>query len=263
MKYLYTLLTMVFTIGVVSAQKIDYKNNIISVDGKEIAKVNKIKDHETFGLTSTFELYSMSGKKLVIAAYASEYDRDHSTNMTFYYRFTFLTTNQVGIFSISKLGGEKSFAKLIGAAGVIVNDDLDAAKVKEFIAMKGKDPAITVASDDYVLERRDKAWPVKLKTDKTIEQAQSTIGGFKDVSNPADGYDTYQISLPSGIVAAKLSFTGGNNAQAFDVVTMKDQIRRQVKIPTNERVMLASADEDRNQIALLRIIKWLVTNNYL
>jgi hypothetical protein len=261
MKYLYTILTLVFILGVANAQKIDYKNNVISVDGKEIAKVNKIKNQETMGFANTFEIYSMSGKKLIIAAYASEYDRDHSTNMSFYYRFTFLITDQVGIFSVSKLGGEKSFAKMIAASGVIVNDDLDAAKVKEFIAMQGKDPAITVASDDYVLAKRDRGWPVNLKEDKTIEQTKVTIGSFKDVTG-ADNYDTYEIILPSGIIAAKFSFTGGNNTQSFDLFTMKDRIRRTVNIQAG-KVFLASSEDDRNQVALARIIKWLVANNYL
>lgn len=261
MKYLYTFLTTVFALGIASAQKIDFKNEVISVDGKEIAKVNKIKDRENFGFTSTYELYSMSGKKLVIAAYASEYDHDHTTNMSFYYRLTFLTTDQVGIFSLSKLGGEKSFAKLIGASGIIVNDELDAAKVKDFIAMKGKDPSITVRADDYLVASRQRGWPVKLNTDKTIEQDHVQIGSFKDVTG-ADG-DTYEISLPNGIVAVRLSFTGGNNTQAFDVITMKDRARRTIKIPTRDKVMLSSTDVDRNQIALARIINWLVNNGYL
>jgi len=262
-KYFSILLIAVFAFGLANAQKVNYKNNIINVDGKDIGKVNRIKDAETFGLISTYELFAMGGKKLIIAAYASEYDRDHSTNMTYYYRFTFLTTNQVGIFSLSKLGPEKSFANLVGESGIMVNDELDSAKIKEFIAMKGKDPSITVKNDDYIIARRDKGWPVKLKADKTIEQNSVIIGSFKDVTSPSNSYDTYEINLPSGIIAVKMNFVDGNNTQAFDIVTMKDHDKRTIKIPTSGKVFAASADADRNQIALARIIKWLIANGYL
>jgi len=79
MKKLVVLLMAVLAIGQASAQKIDYKNNVISVDGKDLAKVNRIK--KNFGLTSNFELYSLSGKKLITAEIATDFvapDNDNS-----------------------------------------------------------------------------------------------------------------------------------------------------------------------------------------
>ncbi|MGZ3766396.1 MAG: hypothetical protein ACXVA2_17135 [Mucilaginibacter sp.] len=167
MKHLLTLLVVLFTIGAANAQKVDYKNNVISVDGKEQAKVNKIKDKGNFGLTSTFEIYSLSGKKLIIAAITTEFNANTNDNMVYYYRLTFLTTDQVGIFNISKLSAEKSLVKLLGGGNIFANDDVDPAKVKELIALKGQTPEVKI---DYTLVSRSRIFPIVLKEDKTIQQ---------------------------------------------------------------------------------------------
>src|SRR3954468_5379669 len=97
------LTAAVLTLSVVSnAQDVDYKKGIITVDGKEYAKVEMKK--ENFGLTKTFDVFSMSGKKLIIAVPATEFQTDKSDNTTLYYRLTFLTADQVGIFKVSALG---------------------------------------------------------------------------------------------------------------------------------------------------------------
>jgi len=257
MKPLTFLFLALFTCGIAGAQKIDYKNNIISVDGKDLARVNRIKTN--FGLTSNFELFSLSGKKLIIATLATDFVPPNGDNSFFYYRFTFLTASQVAIFPISRLGAEKSFVKLIGAANIISNDDLNSQMVTEFIAYKSMNP--TVAAD-YSLVRRSHIYPIVLKEDKTIEQEGKLIGRFKDVSSGSD-LDSYEFSLPNGLTVVKISFTGGNNAQNFEVFTVKDNQRRIVPIPTRDRVMLASTPADRNEIALGRILKWMVAKEYM
>lgn len=102
----------------------------------------------------------MSGEKLIIAAPATEFDSDKNDNSTFYYRVTFLTANQVGIFKVASLGQEKSFAKLIGNSGIMINDKADEVKVKEFIAAKGVTPKLLV---NYTQVARDKRWPIFFK----------------------------------------------------------------------------------------------------
>jgi hypothetical protein len=139
-------------------------------------------------------------------------------NSFYYYRFTFLTANQVAIFPISRLGSEKSFAKLIGAANIITDDDLNTAKVTEFIAYKSMNP--TVAAD-YIVVQRSHIYPIVLKEDQIIEQERKLIGWFKDLGSVTD-VDSYQFSLPNGLTVVKASFTGGNNAQNFEVYTVKD-----------------------------------------
>src|SRR5215203_2180715 len=103
------LLLLVFSSFSIQAQKVEYKSGMIKVDGKDWAKMTVEK--KNFGLTKNFEVFSLSGQKIVIAAPATEFEQDKSDNSILYYRVTFLTASQVGIFKVQSLGQEKSFAK--------------------------------------------------------------------------------------------------------------------------------------------------------
>jgi uncharacterized protein YxeA len=239
------------------AQDVDYKKGTIYVDGKEYAKVDVKK--QNFGLTKNFEVFSMNGTKLIIAVVATEFEQDKNDNSYLFYRLTFLTSNQVGIFKIPSLDKEKGFAKLIGASGIIVNNTTDDNKVKEFIASKSASPRIAI---DYTTVARNRAWPLSLKQDKTIEQNGKIIGSFKPTGSN-NGQDYYEFLLPSGIVVAKLSFTGGNNAQNFELFTAKDNLKRVVPIPQQDKILAADASIDKNQFTIKRIAKWLSDSQYL
>ena len=259
MKKAISLFICALIINVVQAQKVEYKDDVIIVDGAPVAKVINIKDKENMGLTSTFEVFSLTGEKLIIGTYAGELEQDKNNTMDQFYRVTFLTTNQGGIFPVGKLGAEKSFAKMIGKAGIIKDGTLDPKLVQEFTAKKGKTPKVAVV---YTLVARDKSWPISLKQDKTIVQVK-TIGSFRDITVKDAGMDTYQFMLPSGALIATVSFTGGNNAQNCDMHTPKDNQKRVVPIPSAEKVGMLASSIDRNQIVLERITKWLVANQYL
>ncbi len=252
-----TVLLLFFIFCSACAQDVDYKKGIITVDGKEYARVEVEK--QNFGLTKSFELFSMSGKKLIIAVVATEFDQDKNDNSYLFYRFTFLTSNQVGIFKLSSLGQEKSFAKLIGKSGIIVNDTTSDDKVKEFIASKGASPRIAV---DYSLVPRNKAWPLSIKSDKNIYQDDKIIGNFK-TTGFYNGQDYYEIMLPSGVTIAKLSFAGGNNAQNMEMFTAKDNLKRVVPMIDKDKIIVGDASIDKNQFMLKRVVKWLVDNQYL
>jgi len=259
MKFLATAFLALLLPLLLNAQKIDYKNNVISVDGKDIAKVNKIKMN--FGLTNNFELYSLSGKKLIIATLASDFVPPRNDNSFFYYRFTFLTANQVGIFGLSKLGSEKSFVNLIASANIMADDDLNAQAVTELIATKSLNPRVVA---EYHLVSRDINFPFTIKMDKTIEQQRKTVGSFKNVTIPGSGVASYEFSLPEGLIIAKVSFTGGNNAQNFEVYTAKDNFKRLLPLPTNEKIIISSeTPEDVNYFALKRFIQWLIDHKYM
>src|SRR5689334_20753634 len=103
------LLVLLF-FGFISAhaQDVDYKKGMIIVDGKDYAKIEVKK--ENFGLTKSFEVFTLSGKKIIIAVIATEFEQDPNDNSYLFYRLTFTTANQVGIFKVSSLGPEKSFA---------------------------------------------------------------------------------------------------------------------------------------------------------
>jgi len=239
------------------AQDVDYKKGMIKVDGEDYLRLEVKK--ENFGLTKSFEVYSLSDKKIIIAAVATEFEQDKRDNSYMFYRVTFLTSNQIGIFKIPSLSQEKGFAKLIGGSGIMSRDTTNDAKVREFIAAKGASPRIAV---DYTVVYRDKSWPISILKDKTIEQNSKIIGSFKNTGS-SNGMDYYEFMLPSGVIIAKLSFTGGNNAQNFEVFTSKDNIKRLALIPTTDKIILADASIDKNQFTLKRVAKWLVDNQYL
>ena len=88
-KTMYRLLLIFLAVinsATIIAQDVDYKKGVIFVDGKEYAKVEVTK--QNFGLTKNFEVYSMSGKKLLIAAVATEFESDKNDNSYLFYRFT-------------------------------------------------------------------------------------------------------------------------------------------------------------------------------
>ena len=255
-----TILALCIT-GSLLAQKVDYKANVISVDGKDVAMVTKIKDKENFGLTSTYELNSLTGKKLVIATIATDFVPPRYDNSGYYYRLTFLTSGQVGIFTLSKLGPEKSFAKLIGESGIVVNDQLDESKVNEFIALKSKNPRVSVS---YDLVHRNRMMPVFIK-ETQVYQGDVIIGQFKDVSS-STAFDTYEFSLPTALTVAKVSFNGGNSAKNCTMTTYKDQQTQNVNLARNGtfgNTILRSEGVDRNEEILKLIAKWLVEKDYL
>ncbi|MEN9549998.1 MAG: hypothetical protein RIR12_2589 [Bacteroidota bacterium] len=239
------------------AQEVDYKKGMIQLDGQDYAKVEVTK--QNFGLTKLFDVFSLSGEKIIIAVPATEFEQDKTDNSYLFYRLSFLTANQVGIFKIQSLSQEKSFAKLIGNSGILVKDKVDEYKVKQFIAAKGASPRIAI---DYTVVYRNKAWPLSIQADKNIEQNSKIIGSFKPTGT-SNGQDYYEFLLPSGVVVAKVSFTGGNNAQNMEVFTTKDNYKRIVSIPLQDKIIMADASIDKNQFAIKRIAKWLVDNLYL
>ena len=259
MKKLLAIFISLYICSSAFSQKVDYKSNVISIDGKNIATVTKIKNKENFGLTSSFELNSLAGKKLIIATIATDFEPPRNDNSGLYYRFTFLTSGQVGIFGLSTLGPEKSFAKLIGESGIVVNDELDNAKVNEMIAVKGKNPRVKVV---YNLVERNRMMNVRVKYSQVL-QAEVVVGQFKDVSK-GGGYDAYEFSLPSGLIVAKVSFTGGNSAKNCTITTFKDEQTQQVRLSgAYGELMVRSEGVDRNTNALEEISRWLVNNSYL
>lgn len=239
------------------AQKVDYKKNVINVNGKDIAKVDVQK--ENLGLTKNFNLYSMKGEKLVIAVLSTEFQNDKNDNMSMFYRFTFVPTNQVGIFKLPSLSMEKGFANIIGKAGIIEGNTLNAEKVSDFIATRGVSPRTAV---NYTLVQRNKFGPVELKEDKTIHQGGEEIGFFNPTFSGQE-MSSYEFFIPGGILVAKVSFSGGNNAQNFELFTASDNVRKIVPIPQKEQVNYHQSVIDPNALTLKRITAWLVEHKYL
>ncbi|SMC54231.1 hypothetical protein [Pedobacter nyackensis] len=261
MKKLIIILLSILVSGDLLAQKIDYKSGLLQVDGKDLAKVVKIKDKENFGLTSTFELQSMSGETLIIARVATNFVSNRNDNSGFYYQFTFLPVDKVGVFSLSKLGAEKSFAKLIGQSGIVVDDKLDSRKVSEMLARKSENPEVAI---EYHLVKRARIGPPNVK-DNQIYQTDVLIGKFKDISSNKE-FDTYEFSLPDGLVIATVSFAGGNGAKNCNMSTNKDKQTRNAVLKsdgTYGAFKFRTEGVDRNAVALKHIATWLIDGGYL
>lgn len=239
------------------SQDVDYKKGMIQVNGSDYAKLEVTK--QNFGLTKAFDVFTIPGEKIIIAVPATEFEADKNDNSFLYYRLTFLTANQVGIFKVNALGQEKSFAKLVGQSGIIVNNKVDENRVREFIASKGVTPRVAV---NYTPVYRDRMWPIDIKADRTIEQNSKVIGSFKPTGS-VDGLDYYEFALPSGVVVAKVSFTGCNNAQNMELFTAKDNFKRTVPIPQKDRILAADVSVDKCYFTIKRVVKWLVDNQYL
>ena len=84
MKKMLPLVLFAFFLNHLSAQKTEFKDGMIQVDGTPLAKMTVEK--KNFGLTKNFEVSSLAGKKLIIAAPATEFEKDKSDNSTLYYR---------------------------------------------------------------------------------------------------------------------------------------------------------------------------------
>lgn len=241
------------------AQKVNYKSGLLQVDGKDVAKIVRIKDKASFGLTGTYELFSMSGEKLIIATMATNFAPSKIDNSGHYFNVTFLPLDKVSVFSLSSLGPEKSFAKMIGESGIVVGDQLDGKLVTELIAKRSVQPVVTV---EYHMVKRTRHFPVHIK-DYDIVQEGILVGNFREIKEKPE-YDTYEFILPGGLVVATVRFTGGNNAKNCSISTNKDRSTRNVSIAVDMKYLnIFVGGEDRNTIAINRIATWLVRNNYM
>lgn len=239
------------------AQKVDVKDDKLTIDGTPVAQFKAEKGN--FGLTKNFEISSLAGKKLIIAVPATEFEQDQNDNSYLYYRLTFLTSNQVGIFNVSALGQQKNFIKLIGTSGIFEGDSTSDSKVMEFIAKKSSSPKAAV---DYTQVPRNRIYPVQTTEDKTFTQKDKVIGRWES-KGEVNGVSYYDIYLPSGVLIAKVSFTGGNDAQNVDVYTAKDNYKRIVPFPKEGKTIAASASVEKYWMTMRRIGRWLAEKNYM
>lgn len=245
---------------IVNAQKASYKDGKILMDDAPIATIKSQASSGTMGMVKDFEVYSMQGQLLLIAAYASEFPEDKNDNTSYYYKLSFPGLDKETYVKLSKLGTEKSLGKLIGNSGIIKADKIDNDALFTFIAKSGKTPPAPPVS--YELVQRNKSWPIEMQAEGVISQDGKSIGKFTDVTPKGSNVDYYQFSLPSGLIVAKVNFKDGPNAQVAEITTMKDNIKRPVPIPSQDRITAVLMGE-RNLEVIKRITKWLVSNNYL
>jgi hypothetical protein len=260
MKKYAVLIVLIIQALTLQAQKASYKNNQILIDDQPVATIKSMESKGTMGMVHDFEIYNMQNELLIVAAYASEIPENPNDNMSYYYKLSFAGLDKEGIFTLSKLGTEKSLAKLVGNGGIIKDGKLDNDAVFKFIARNGKTPP--AAKVDYVLVQRDHSWPLEFREAGTIEQQSKLIGNYSDVTPKGSNVDYYEFSLPGGLKVAKVNFKDGNDSQTCEVTTLKDNITRMVSVPSQDRNVKVLMG-DRNLEVIKRITKWLVDNRYL
>ncbi len=254
---LFVLLIQVITLH---AQKTTYKNNQILIDDQPVATIKSLESKGSLGMVHDFEVYNMANELLIVAAYASDLPENPNDNMSYYYKLTFVGLDKDGIFSLSKLGAEKSLAKLVGNGGIIKDGKLDQDALFKFIARNGKTPP--AARVEYMLVERDRSWPLEFREPGNIEQQGKLIANYRDVTPKGSNVDYYEFSLPGGLKVARVNFKDGNDAQVCEVTTMKDNMTRAVPTPSQDRNVKVLMG-DRNLEVIKRITKWLVDNRYL
>ena|SRR4028119_1624057 len=126
-----------------SAQKIEHddETNQITVDGVHAFDVKK----ENCGWSGMddchFDVYDLSGKKVIRANYrsfnsAAEISRSNTHGTERYYEFIFLDSKQKAEVDYLSLK-EKHLAKTIVKAGLIVDGKLNEKAVEEFVLVHG------------------------------------------------------------------------------------------------------------------------------
>jgi len=261
MRIISLMVALLVTIHSGFAQKTEYKDGTFTTDGQAVAKMIKSKNAASLGMVNDFEIKNNDGTTLIIAVLADEFPEDPKDNMNYYFKLTFVGLDKTGFFKVSKLGTEKSLGKLLSGAGIFKDGALDQTATFNFIARQGKTPPMK--TNDYVLIQRNKSWPIELKEGKQIEQDGKVIGQWIDNTPSGSNVDQYDFALPSGLKVASVSFTGGNNAQSCEMITLKDGRKQNVGIPSSDNVKMLMSSIDRNQKSLERIVKWLVQNQYL
>lgn len=258
MKKITILFALVFFSLSVFAQKVKLKKEILSIDGVEVAKIKGEKNKEYMGLVKDFTVSNMDGDELLTAVYSEIFPADPNDNTKMVYEFNFIALNKTAYFNVSTLGSAKSIGNLIGKNGLLKDGQLDESAVNSLIDKKGKTPPVVVT---YEMADRPRNFPVELREAGELSQASTVFCTFKDMGT-VKGMDVYDFFAPDGTHALRVSFADGNNASRYVVETFKDDKTHRVGIPVKEKVKFIAAI-DRNYIAIKRIGKWLVENDYL
>jgi hypothetical protein len=239
-------------------QKVSVKNGELSIDNKVVALIQAEKNKEMMGLVKDFTVTNPAGELLFIAEYSSEIPEDPNDNLYYYFKFTFPALEEVAWLPVNKMGAEKSVGNLVGKNGLIRDGAIDADALGKLVAKKGKVPEV---KEDYTMATRNRAFPVEIREVGKIQQAGELISNYTD-KGTIGGSDVYDFYLPSGVLAARVSFSGGNNAPTAVFETMKDKQKRSVNLNVQEKASFVAAI-DRNYLTIKRIANWLVENKYI
>ncbi|MDX1906974.1 MAG: hypothetical protein SF053_08045 [Bacteroidia bacterium] len=257
MKSLITLAVLLAACTSLLAQKVEYRDGLVSVDKQPVAKIVSTKNPDMMGLVKNFAATNLAGDTLFTAVYSSLIPEDPDDNTVYYFEFRFRGYDTPGFLPVSKLGGEKTLANHIGNFGLVKDQQLDLNAVRALIQKKGKTPPYRL---NYTMVTRNRQFPVEIREPGKISQAGTLIGLFADLGTQS-GVDTYNFQIPAGTLIATATFSGGNQARVVTVKTYRDNITHTVAASGESVTLIAGVD--RNVLILKQIAQWLVTQNYL
>ncbi|TAE46930.1 MAG: hypothetical protein EAZ89_19065 [Bacteroidetes bacterium] len=237
------------------AQKVEYKDGLVTVDKLPVAKISSEKS--ALPLVRDYKATNMAGKLLFTAVYSDRIPEDPNNNTVFYYEFRFEGRTAPAYLPVSKLGAEKSIANLIGNFGLVVKDSLSLKAVQALVDKKGKTP---VYRADYTQAARNRQFPIELKEAGKLTQAGVLISTFTDLGNQG-GLDVYNFFLPNGTLAATVRFSGGNAATSMEVKNYATGATLTAPLAGEKTTQIAATD--RNYFTIKRVAAWLVANNLL
>lgn len=238
-------------------QKIKLKNGTLFADNQAIAKIEGAKNPDLV-LVKDFTVSNLKGETLFTANWSDAIPEDPNDNVAYYYEFNFAASKVIAYLPIAKLGPDKNLGKLIVKNKLIKGEAIDEAALKVLIKKKGKTPP---PSFDYPMVERNRTWPVELRELGKIEQNSKVVSLYTD-QGTQNGMDVYTFRVPSGEVAAVIKFSGGNNANSFELKTLRDGRETRINLPREGKISAVVAIE-RNYYTIKLIAKWLVDNNYI
>ncbi len=121
---------------VLSAQKVDVDDGIVTVDAKPYCRLEKIKT----GLVADYRVLSLDSTALIFLKRRAYNDPSHvnQTNTkgeVAYFEWTFLAS---GLKAETDQVGQKAIAKKLHAAGLIKNGAVDPEAERNFISIEGQ-----------------------------------------------------------------------------------------------------------------------------
>lgn len=238
------------------AQKVEYKEGLVSVDKQPVARISGVKNQAMMGLVKDYTATSLDGDTLFTAVYSDRIPESPDDNTIYYFEFRFRGLETPAYLPVSKLGGDKTIANHIGNFGLVKEQALDLNAVRALIQKKGKTPPYRL---NYTMVARNRQFPVEIREAGKLSQASVQIGAFKDQGTQS-GMDVYAFLLPDGTLIATASFAGGNRAASIRVQTLRDNLIHDIS--GGEPVTQVAAI-DRNYFTVKRIAQWLVERNYL
>ncbi len=249
MKNIFILLAASLITSVLTAQKVEVKDDKILVDGTEYAILKKtsggMAEH------AEFSLQTLDGEEVALAKVSDDKAPNDRTNTaanveTPYVHITFLGSGNQASMEYG-IGFKKQFAKEVVKCNLFENGKYNAGGEKKFTILnpfKGNqnnnntnvNVNVNTGGNGYNLVQRNRSGMIQVIGDDVM-QDNETIGSVEEDSgfNGGKQVKTYTFALPDGTQVA-VATVEGINTKTATVVTAKDNRTYTVPITSNYSV---------------------------